>query len=57
VRAVAVEFVPVAYGHRRLAPEMAEERPPAEFIEAVLIARRTTCPEVVPAKECRRGRY
>jgi hypothetical protein len=56
VPAVAVEFLPVAYDHRRLAPEMAEERPPAEIIEAVLTAWRTTCLEVVPAKERRRGR-
>jgi hypothetical protein len=42
VRAVPVEFVPVVYDHRRLAPEMVEERPPAEFIEAVLTAWGTT---------------
>jgi predicted phosphodiesterase len=52
-----VEFVPVEYDHRRLAREMAEERLPAEFIETVLTGWWTTCLEVLPAKERRRGRY
>jgi predicted phosphodiesterase len=53
----SVEFVPVEYDHRRLAREMAEERLPAEFIETVQTGWWTTCLEVLPAKERRRGRY
>jgi predicted phosphodiesterase len=53
----AVEFVPVAYDHRRLAREMAEEKLPAEFIETVLTGWWTTCLEVLPSRERRRGRY
>jgi hypothetical protein len=49
--------VPVEYDHHRLAREMAEERLPAEFIETVLTGWWTTCLEVLPAKERRRGRH
>jgi predicted phosphodiesterase len=52
-----VEFVPVAYDHRRLAAEMREEKLPEEFVETVLTGWWTTCLEVLPAKERRRGKY
>jgi predicted phosphodiesterase len=52
-----VEFVPVGYDHRRLADEMRAERLPEEFVETVLTGWWTTCLEVLPAKERRRGRY
>ena len=52
-----VEFVPVAYDHERLAAEMRAERLPEEFVETVLTGWWTTCLEVLPAKERRRGRY
>jgi predicted phosphodiesterase len=52
-----VEFVPVAYDHRRLAEEMRAERLPEEFVATVLTGWWTTCLEVLPAKERRRGRY
>jgi predicted phosphodiesterase len=52
-----VEFVPVGYDHRRLAREMRDERVPEEFVETILTGWWTTCLEVLPAKERRRGRY
>jgi diadenosine tetraphosphatase ApaH/serine/threonine PP2A family protein phosphatase len=54
---LSVEFVPVEYDHARLAREMAEEGLPAEFQETVLTGWWTTCLEVLPARERRRGRF
>jgi predicted phosphodiesterase len=54
---LGVEFVPVAYDHQRLAREMQAEALPAEFIETVLTGWWTTCLEILPAKERRRGRF
>jgi predicted phosphodiesterase len=51
------EFVPVEYDHRRLADEMRAERLPEEFVETVLNGWWTTCLEVLPAKERRRGKW
>lgn len=52
-----VEFVPVVYDHQRLAREMREETIPEEFIETVLTGWWTTCLEILPSKERRRGRF
>ena len=52
-----VEFVPVEYDHRRLAKEMQSEGLPVEFQETVLTGWWTTCLEVLPGKERRRGRH
>jgi predicted phosphodiesterase len=52
-----VEFVPVAYDHERLAAEMRAEKLPEEFVQTVLTGWWTTCLEILPAKERRRGRY
>jgi predicted phosphodiesterase len=52
-----VEFVPVEYDHARLAAEMRAERLPEEFVATVLTGWWTTCLEVLPAKERRRGKY
>jgi diadenosine tetraphosphatase ApaH/serine/threonine PP2A family protein phosphatase len=52
-----VEFVPVEYDHGRLAGEMRDERLPEEFIETVRTGWWTTCLEVLPAKERRRGKF
>ena len=52
-----VEFIPVAYDHERLASEMRDERLPEEFIETILTGWWTTCLEVLPSKERRRGRF
>ncbi len=50
-----VTFVPIEYDHRRLANEMRDEGLPPEFVETVLTGWWTTCLEVLPAKERRRG--
>jgi predicted phosphodiesterase len=52
-----VEFVPVAYDHERLAGDMRAEGLPEDFVETVLTGWWTTCLEVLPAKERRRGKY
>ena len=52
-----VEFVPVEYDHERLAREMRAERLPEEFVETVLTGWWTTCLEMLPAKERRRGKW
>jgi predicted phosphodiesterase len=54
---LAVEYLPVAYDHERLAREMREERLPEEFVETVLTGYWTTCLEILPAKERARGRH
>ncbi|MBW3599302.1 MAG: metallophosphoesterase, partial [Planctomycetes bacterium] len=51
------EFVPVDYDHRRLAREMREERLPEEFVETIESGWWTTCLEILPAKERRRGKW
>jgi predicted phosphodiesterase len=51
------EFVPVHYDHARLAREMADERLPEEFIATIETGWWTTCLEVLPAKERRRGKW
>jgi len=54
---IAVEFVPVEYDHDQLAREMRAEKLPEEFVETVLTGWWTTCLEVLPAKERRRGKF
>lgn len=54
---VRVEFIPVDYDHLRLAREMAAERLPAEFIATIQTGWWTTCLEVLPSKERRRGQF
>ncbi len=52
-----IEFIPIAYDHRRLADEMQREGLPGEFQETILTGWWTTCLEVLPGRERRRGRY
>lgn len=52
-----VEFVPLTYDHERLAREMRDKRLPDEFIETILTGWWTTCLEVLPSKERRRGKW
>lgn len=52
-----VQFIPVQYDHQRLAREMRDEGIPDEFIETMLTGWWTTCLEVLPGKERRRGRF
>ncbi len=56
-RSPEVELVPVAYDHPALAREMADEGLPDEFIATILSGWWTTCNEVLPMKERRRGRF
>lgn len=51
------EFVPVRYDYEALAAEMTGEGLPEEFIETIRTGWWTTCNEVLPAKERRRGKY
>jgi predicted phosphodiesterase len=52
-----VDFIPVAYDHERLAHETRAENLPDEFVETILTGWWTTCLEVLPAKERRRGKW
>ncbi|MCS7160477.1 MAG: metallophosphoesterase family protein [Gemmatales bacterium] len=52
-----VEFVPVEYDYRRLAREMRDEKLPEEFVETILTGWWTTCLEILPAKERKRGKF
>lgn len=54
---VKVEFVPLTYDHERLAREMRDEGLPNEFLETILTGWWTTCLEILPSKERRRGRW
>ena len=54
---LTVEFIPVVFDHQRLAREMREEKLPEEFVATVLTGWWTTCLEVLPVKERRRGRF
>jgi predicted phosphodiesterase len=54
---LTVEFVPVVYDYERLAREMREEKLPEEFVATTVTGWWTTCLEVLPAKERRRGRF
>ena len=54
---VSARFVPVEYDHHRLASEMCREHLPGQFTETILTGWWTTCLEVLPAKERRRGRF
>lgn len=53
----SVDFIPLSYDHERLAKEMRDERLPEPFVETILTGWWTTCLEVLPAKERRRGKY
>ncbi len=50
-------FVPVQYDYRRLAREMESERLPSEFIQTIMSGWWTTCLEVLPGKERKRGKF
>jgi predicted phosphodiesterase len=55
--AIDVELIPVRYDHHLLAAEMRAEGLPEEFVETILTGWWTTCLEILPAKERRRGRF
>ncbi len=52
---VRAQFIPIGYDHNRLAKEMRDEQLPEEFVETVLTGCWTTCLEILPSKERRRG--
>ena len=54
---LSVEFVPVEYDYERLAREMQQEELPEEFVETVMTGWWTTCLEILPAKERKRGKW
>jgi len=54
---ISVEFVPVVYDYQRLAHEMRAEKLPEEFVATILTGWWTTCLEVLPAKERKRGQF
>lgn len=52
-----VQFVPVEYDYQRLAQQMQQESLPDKFIETIVTGWWSSCLEVLPVKERRRGRY
>jgi hypothetical protein len=52
-----VEFIPVSYDYERLAAEMRAEGLPEEFVQTIQTGWWTSCLEVLPAKERRRGEF
>jgi hypothetical protein len=54
---LGVTFIPVEYDSARLASEMREEKLPDEFVDTILTGWWTTCLEILPAKERRKGKY
>ena len=52
-----IEFIPIEYDHHRLARRMKEEKLPQEFVETTLTGWWTTCLEVLPGKERRKGKF
>jgi predicted phosphodiesterase len=54
---ITVEFVPVVYDHQRLAHDMRAEKLPEEFSTTILTGWWTTCLEILPAKERKRGKF
>ena len=52
-----VSHIPVAYNHTALAREMQQEKLPDEFVDTVLSGWWTTCLEILPSKERRRGKH
>jgi len=52
-----VEYIPVHYDHEQLAAEMRAEQLPEEFVTTILTGWWTTCLEILPGKERRRGKY
>lgn len=51
------EFVPVHYDHATLAQQMRKEKLPEEFVATIRHGWWTTCLEILPSKERRRGKY
>ncbi|HVC92321.1 MAG TPA: metallophosphoesterase family protein [Pirellulales bacterium] len=54
---LTVEFVPIEYDFGRLAREMKAEGLPLEFQQTIASGWWTTCLEILPSKERRRGKF
>ncbi len=54
---VSVDFVPVAYEVAALADEMRREKLPDEFVQTVMTGWWTTCLEILPSRERRKGKF
>ncbi|GIW93229.1 MAG: phosphoesterase [Pirellulaceae bacterium] len=52
-----IRFIPITYDFRRLAAEMQQEKLPEEFVETIVTGWWTTCLEILPQKERRRGKW
>lgn len=52
-----VDYIPIKYDYRKFAKEMKTEKLPNEFIETILTGWWTTCLEILPMKERRKGRF
>ena len=52
-----IEFIPVEFDYRRLASEMQAENIPEEFQQTLHTGYWSTCLEILPSKERRRGRF
>ncbi len=52
-----VQFVPLDYDYESLALEMKREKIPEEFIDTIRSGWWTTCLEILPSKERRRGKF
>lgn len=52
-----VQYIPIGYDYHRLAKEMRAEKLPDEFVETILTGWWTTCLEILPGKERKRGRF
>jgi predicted phosphodiesterase len=56
-RGLVVEYIPVEYDYLRLIDEMRDEGLPNAFQETIATGWWTTCLEILPSKERRRGRF
>ena len=54
---LTIEFVAVHYDHSVLAAEMEQEGLPSEFVATIRTGWWTTCLEILPGKERRRGKF
>lgn len=52
-----VEFIPVSYDHESLAIEMQQEGLPSEFSDTIRHGWWTTCLEILPSKERKKGNF
>ena len=53
----SVQFIPVVYNQCALAEEMRTQGLPEEFVATILTGWWTTCLEILPSKERRRGKF